>query len=1409
MQNLFGEEYYRNYCGIDYSQEAHWNKFFGNIADAIIRDFSPKTVLDAGCAWGYLVAALRNRGVEAWGVDISPYAISKAHKAIRPYCAVGSLTEALPDTLPKSYDLVVSIEVFGHLHEHDGLIAIQRLCSYSDQIILSTSSDDTYEKKHYNVQQHCNIQQPEYWAREFARYGFFNQVDHSFDYISKDARCFCKSDDIARVIEEYERERRFLKEQGRFPHFRIQVCYDTGEGFSSDKNIEILSAGDTLDCEVRFPEPVGHIRINPDGGNGCLLKDLVIIGDYGRAEYKSVNGHSSENDELFLIDNPQIEISLPYKTEGLKISARILQNSEDMWLERLTYAQDEIEAAQAERDYYKCAYEAAHDEREQYRRALDETFTSRSWKITRPLRYLGSNVRKVQPVKSFFKSLARDGISVTLRKARDYGKGSAAPASRGANELSAEERAEQRSARFPENVLFSVLTPLYNTPEPLLRELLDSVIDQTYQNWELCLSDGSDGQHAHVQSVCMEYAAREPRIKYQKTENEGISGNTNRCLDMANGGYIALLDHDDLLAPSALYENALAIHVTGADVLYSDEDHLDESGRRVHPFFKPDWSPDLLYAQMYICHLLVIRRGMLNKAGRFNPVFDGSQDYDLMLRLCEATELIYHIPKVLYTWRETGASTAVNPSAKPYAQSAGLNALNAHLARKYGGGANAAESEHTFVYDVRFDTMRDRPLVSIIIPMKDKAELTQKCVESILNKSSYKNYEILLLNNRSEENETLLWLEKISRTDSRIRVIEADIDFNWSKLNNLGIQNAGGEVYILLNNDTLVITRDWIERLCENALRGDIGAVGPMLLHEDGTIQHAGVVVGMGGWADHIFKGMRPVHCGTPHVSPVINRNVMAVTGACMAVSKRFIEKIGPFDERLVICGSDVEICIRAYEAGLRNLYAANVQLYHLESQSRDSFIPKIDFQLCAVVYKEYLENIDPYFNPRLDIMNPVLTENVEDGMPIDPFKNYLRRHKLTYEAGLWVNNIKGKTAAAPGFAYKIPEVTPLGARKAKQSGELRLNILVPSLQKKDTFGGISTALSLFKTLAQELGCSTRVIILNTPYDAKSAAKMYGYRLVDMSVESSGNKQIVTVVDRQGKTLPVERNDVFVATIWWSAYILEPILAWQSKAYDIPLRQFLYLIQDFEPGFYPWSSRYMLADSTYKTASPKIAVFNSGYLRDYFVRSGYKFDHFFCFDPAFNETLARYLKKFGPSAKKKKQMIVYGRPSTPRNAFEMIVMALRLWSKEQPDIGEWSILSLGEVHPDIPLENGAVLRSKGKTSLYKYARIMLETYMGVSLMISPHPSYPPLEMSRFGVKTITNSYANKDMSSFSGNIVSLDVCNEASIAGELRRLADAYTEDAPLDMNAASSAGNDIKSICREIATLLRPQGHE
>ncbi len=383
-----------------------------------------------------------------------------------------------------------------------------------------------------------------------------------------------------------------------------------------------------------------------------------------------------------------------------------------------------------------------------------------------------------------------------------------------------------------------------------------------------------------------------------------------------------------------------------------------------------------------------------------------------------------------------------------------------------------------------------------------------------------------------------------------------------------------------------------------------------------------------------------------------------------------------------------------------------------------------------------------------------------------------------------------------------IPEITPIGCRPLDALGDdVRLNIIVPSVNKEHVFGGIATALQFFFELVKATGCKQRIIVTDSFIKTGGTVALDGYKQYSCSEDSTEDKQLVAFGDRYNKTIPVGKHDIFIATGWWTAYNITPVIKWQAEHYGITSNKLIYLIQDYEPCFYPWSSRHLLADSTYRGEIPTVAIFNAHELKDYFDFNGYKFDLSYCFEPILNTSLKGVLEKSNTDRKRKKRLIVYGRPGVQRNAFELVVNALRVWASLAPDSAEWELYSLGEAHPNVKISESLVLKSCGKLSLEGYAEFMLDSYMALSLMVSPHPSYPPLEMSTFGIKTVTNTYANKDLAPFNGNIISVSSCSADSLAHTLLEISNAYDGNGTVITDSDYFRGGDIfGDICASIA---------
>jgi GT2 family glycosyltransferase len=487
---------------------------------------------------------------------------------------------------------------------------------------------------------------------------------------------------------------------------------------------------------------------------------------------------------------------------------------------------------------------------------------------------------------------------------------------------------------LPKRPLFSVIMATYDTPEKYLRAALDSVRSQVYPDWELCIADDAS-QDPRVRRVLEEYARLDPRIKLTfRTENGHISRASNSALATATGEFVGFLDHDDLITPDALFECAVvANRIPDVDMIYSDEDKIAEDGTLSDPFFKPEWNPDTFLSRMYTCHFGVYRRSLVESLGGLRHEFDGSQDYDLVLRLTEKTGRIHRIPKVLYHWRVHPASTASTADVKPYAAGAAERAITEAIARRGEPGRALEREDAPGTYIVRYE-IRDRKKVSVIVPTRNHGDDIDRCLGSIFAKNTYDDFEVVILDNGSDEKSSLQTFERWTKTDPRVKVVRYDAPFNYPRINNYAASQCDGHYLLFLNNDCEVISADWMEAMVEQAQRPSVGAVGALLLYPDGTIQHAGVIVGLGGVAGHSHKHFPGDAPGYFYTLRAIN-NVTAVTAACMMVRRSVFEELGGFNEDFAVAFNDVDFCMRLRKAGYRNLYLPHVKLYHFESKSR------------------------------------------------------------------------------------------------------------------------------------------------------------------------------------------------------------------------------------------------------------------------------------------------------------------------------------------------------------------------------------------------------------------------------------------------------------------------------------------
>lgn len=568
---------------------------------------------------------------------------------------------------------------------------------------------------------------------------------------------------------------------------------------------------------------------------------------------------------------------------------------------------------------------------------------------------------------------------------------------------SKEELERQRNTHFDYEPRLSIVIPVYKTPERYLQEMLDSIVNQTYSKWEVCIADGSPRGESRERLI-KRYADRDTRFKYVILgENKGISGNTNAAMDMAQGDFLVLADHDDTLTPDALFECVKAMNEDPLyDVIYSDEDKLDMDGQALFdPHFKPDFNPDLLTSVNYICHLFVVNRNLVEAIGGFRQEFDGAQDYDFIFRCTEQARKVHHIPKVLYHWRCHMNSTASNPESKMYAFEAGARAIKAHYDRM-GIAVDSVEKGVDYgIYHTRFH-LDEEPLVSVIIPNKDHRADLDLCLTSLLDKGIYRNLEVIVVENNSTEPETFDYYEELQEKRKNVRVVTWKREFNFSAINNYGVTFAHGEYLLFLNNDVEVIEPDVIREMLGYARRDDVGIVGARLLYQDDTIQHAGVVIGFGGIAGHTFIGLHQAENSYFHRA-MCAQDYSAVTAACMMSKRSLFDQVGGFREELAVAFNDIDYCLKIRSLGKKVVYNPYALLYHYESKSRGledtpEKVERFNREVARFIgyWPEIVINGDPYYNPNLTLrksnfaLRDLLKEKIGEPYNLEVYLPYM-----------------------------------------------------------------------------------------------------------------------------------------------------------------------------------------------------------------------------------------------------------------------------------------------------------------------------------------------------------------------------------------------------------------------------------
>ena len=1334
----YDAEYYRTGCGPKpYEHNEYWLRFFGSVADALIQYLKPQTAFDAGCALGFLVESLRDRGIQAWGADISEFAIQNVRRDIRPYCRVASITQPIVEPL-RRYDLAACIEVLEHLTPEEAGRAISNLAAVTDTILFSSTPSD------FNEPTHINVRLPAAWLELFAAHGFSPDLAFNTSLLSPHAMLLRKTaPPLARDVEAFYNDAILLNSAIALqdpdvpPPAQVPPGHILSDAFT--KSVEMMRIGDQLADFVQKNTEMGHLIDGISVVNQDMLKRNADLERRNEELFRQLTravrteSGSASTDSLHApLTRQERELGMKlfdqsyYLEQSPKVSEPFRHFMEQGWREGrcphplfdtafyLVHHPELVESGVNPLLHYirTGAVTGANPHP-----LFDSAFYLREYTdvadagINPLLHFIEHGAQEGRKPHPFFNTadylaanpdVAAAGINALIHYIRSgaaEGRPLRIPAARedrtpyqvrisriepDAQELQLQEAV---SRQFLVQPVISVAVPVYRVPLPVLKAMVQSVRTQTYTRWELCLAHG-DPEDRPARAWLRTLAQDDRRIKLELLdENLGISGNSNRALALATGEFVGLLDHDDTLAPFALYEVAKVINEKpDVDFIYSDKDCLNEQGERserISPLFKPRWSPDLMLSANYLTHFCVMRMEHLRAIRGWRPETDGAQDWDLFFRVTERSKKIEFIDKVLYHWGIVATSVASGGvQSKPYALRSQLQTISERLSRIGGKGKPALESNGAM--HIRWE-LPPAVSVTVILVSDDPGSRMLERAQNLLQNTRHPSLEIVVAVH-----------DVASRRDGNILTVRTQPGASLIERLDAAIAASSGWAMIFLDDCVNVGNADFVTELVGPLQLDSVGMVGPQLMNpENHTVHHAGIVFNRDGDLAYIFAG-ESQHAYGVFGGPSWCRNWSAVSGACFAIRREVFEQAGGFSENPRYPRLDIDLCLRVtVQLGWRIFYNSYAQFQQGALTRLEQWL-----QIAPDAARDYARKClplgDPFFHPRL---------RCRDGKITLDFGEDALTPRIDYAAEA--------RALTSGFDFSPAAIHSTPRTPAPHKLQ-EIAWFLPEFTHP-FYGGIHTILRAADYFQRAHQVHSTFLTPCPEVVIRSIIRAAFPALADLCglVEFTSYSQL--------PSLPP--SDAAIATLWTTAYSVLQLQNARSK---------FYFMQDYESRFYPAGSISGMVEATYHFGFS--AICNTVSLRDIYTRAGGQAEYFDpCVDPTIFHAKTRKPQPRGEPF----TLFCYARPTHVRNSFELLSQALRILKKRLGNHvrivtagAEWSPRQFGM---EGIIHNLGLLPYSATGALYRSCTA------GVALMMTCHPSYLPFELMASGALVIANS----------------------------------------------------------------------